>query len=183
MEKFFITENDCALLVIDIQDKLAAAMRHKDQIVNNCLHLIELAKILQIPILVTEQYPKGLGPTLPEIKEALPEYAPFEKLSFDCCQEGGFLEKVASLGRKKLLLTGMETHICVLQTTLGLIKEGYAVQVIQDAVCSRTKNNFSTGLGVMDRAGAVITGTETVLFQLLRKAGTEPFKTISKRIK
>jgi nicotinamidase-related amidase len=183
MEKFFINENDTALILIDIQDKLAAAMRHKDQIVHNCLHLIELAKLLNIPILVTEQYPKGLGPTLPEIKEALAEYAPFEKLSFDCCQEEGFLATVASLGRKKLLLTGMETHICVLQTALGLIKEGYAVQVVQDAVCSRTKNNFATGLGIMDRAGAVITGTETVLFQLLRKAGTEPFKVISKRIK
>ncbi|MBA4394970.1 MAG: hydrolase [Desulfobacca sp.] len=183
MDKFFINEHDTALLIIDIQDKLAAAMRHKDQVVNNCLHLIELAKLLSIPILVTEQYPKGLGTTLPEIKAALPEYAPFEKTAFNCCLEAGFLEKVASLGKKKLLLTGMETHICVLQTGIGLMKEVYAVQVIQDAVCSRTKNNYSTGLAYLDRAGAVITGTETVLFQLLQKAGTEAFKVISKRIK
>jgi nicotinamidase-related amidase len=183
MDKFFINEHDTALLIIDIQDKLAAAMRHKEQVVYNCLHLIELAKLLQIPILVTEQYPKGLGPTLPEIKEALPVYAPFEKMAFNCCLETGFLEKVAALGRKKLILTGMETHICVLQTSLGLLKEGYAVHVIQDAVCSRKKNNFTTGIELMDRAGAVITGTETVLFQLLQKAGTEAFKVISKRIK
>jgi nicotinamidase-related amidase len=183
MDKFFINADDTALLLIDIQDKLAAAMRHREQVVNNCLHLIELARLQQIPILVTEQYPRGLGTTLPEIKAALPVYAPFEKLSFNCCQEAGFLEKVALLGRKKLLLTGMETHICVLQTSLGLMQAGYDVQVIQDAVCSRTKNNFSTGLAVMNRAGAVITGTETVLFQLLQKAGTEAFKVISKRIK
>ncbi|MFH0788039.1 MAG: hydrolase [Pseudomonadota bacterium] len=183
MDKFFINEQDTALFIIDIQDKLAAAMRHKGQVVNNTLHLIELAKLLQIPILATEQYPKGLGPTLAEIREALPVYAPFEKGSFDCCQEAGFLDKVAALGRKKLLLTGMETHICVLQTGLGLMKAGYVVQVIQDAVCSRTKNNFATGISILDRAGAVITGTETVLFQLLQKAGTEAFKAISKRIK
>lgn len=183
MDKFFISEHDTALLIIDIQDKLAAAMKHKDQVVNNNLHLIELARLLQIPILVTEQYPRGLGPTLPEIREALPVYEPFEKLAFNCCLEAGFLEKVAALGRKKLILTGMETHICVLQTSLGLIKEGYGVQVVRDGVCSRTKANFQAGITVMDRAGAVITGTETVLFQLLQKAGTEAFKIISKRIK
>jgi len=183
MDKFFINEKDTALFIIDIQDKLAAAMRHKEQVVNNCLHLIELAKLLQIPILLTEQYPKGLGPTLPEIKEALPVYDPFEKLAFNCCLEAGFLEKVAALNRRKLILTGMETHICVLQTSLGLIKEGYAVQVVQDGVCSRTKTNFNTGITIMDRAGAVITCTEIVLFQLLQKAGAEVFKIISKRIK
>jgi nicotinamidase-related amidase len=183
MDQFFINEHDTALFIIDIQDKLAAAMRHKDQVVSNCLHLIELAKLLQIPLLVTEQYPKGLGPILSEIKEALPGYDPFEKTAFNCCLETGFLEKVAALGRKKLILTGMETHICVLQTSLGLLKEGYAVQVVRDGVCSRTKNNFTAGIELMDRAGVVITGTETVLFQLLQKAGTEAFKVISKRIK
>jgi len=183
MDKFFLSQQEAALVVIDIQEKLAAAMKHKEQVVSNCLHLIELAKILQIPILLTEQYPKGLGTTLPEIQEVLPDYAPFEKTTFDCCREAGFLEKVASTGRKKLLLTGMETHVCVLQTALGLMKEGYAVQVVQDAVCSRSKKNFKAGIEVMRDAGTVITGTETVLFQILERAGTEPFKIISKRIK
>ena len=146
----------------------------------NCLHLVELAKLLGIPILLTEQYPKGLGPTLEEIKTALPAYEPFEKTAFDCCREIGFIEKVAASGRQKILLTGMETHICVLQTALGLIQAGYSVQVIQDACCSRTKDNFKIGIEWLRDAGAVITGTETVLFQLLEKAGTEPFKVISK---
>ena len=183
MNKFFIKAEDAALVIIDIQEKLAVAMKHKEQVVNNSLHLIEIARLLQIPILLTEQYPKGLGPTLPEIKEALPVYALFEKLSFNCCQETGFPEKIAALGRKKLILTGMETHICVLQTSLGLLQSGYTVQVVQDAVCSRTKANFKTGIELMRTAGAVITCTEILLFQLLQKAGTEPFKVISKRIK
>lgn len=183
MDKFFLDQQAAALVVIDIQEKLAAVMKHKEQVVGNCLHLIELARILQIPILLTEQYPKGLGTTLPEIQEVLPDYAPFEKTAFDCCREVGFLEKVASMGRKKLLLTGMETHVCVLQTAVGLMKEGYAVQVVQDAVCSRSKKNFKTGIEFMRNAGAVITGTETVLFQILERAGTEPFKIISKRIR
>jgi nicotinamidase-related amidase len=183
MDKFFINEHDTALMLIDIQDKLAASMKHKDQVVANTLHLIEAAKLLQIPILVTEQYPKGLGSTLPEIQEALPSYAPFEKLSFDCCQETGFLKKVGAIGRKKWLLTGMEAHICVLQTSLGLMRAGHTVQVVQDGICSRSKSNFKTGVAFMDRAGAILTCTEIVLFQLLQKAGSEVFKIISKRIK
>jgi nicotinamidase-related amidase len=183
MEKFYLEKQEAVLVVIDIQERLAAAMKLKDQVVGNCLHLIELAKIVQIPILLTEQYPKGLGTTLPEIQEVLPDYAPFEKTAFDCCREAGFLEKVAATGRKKLLLTGMETHVCILQTALGLMKEGYTVQVVQDAVCSRSKKNFKTGIEFLRDAGTVITGTETVLFQILERAGSEPFKIISRRIK
>ena len=183
MDKYFLNSQEAALVIIDIQEKLAAVMKYKDQVVDNCLHLIELAKILQIPLLLTEQYPRGLGTTIPEIQEVLTDYAPFEKTAFDCCREAGFLEKVASLGRKTLILTGMETHVCVLQTALGLMKEGYAVQVVQDAVCSRSKKNFKIGIEFMRDSGTVITGTETVLFQLLERAGTEPFKIISKRIK
>ena len=183
MDKFFLDQQEAVLVIIDIQDKLVAAMKHKDQVVENCLHLIELAKLLEIPILLTEQYPKGLGKTLPEIQEALPEYAPFEKTDFNSCREAGFLEKVAATGRKKLILTGMEAHVCVLQTALGLIKEGYAVHVVQDVVASRYKKNFKVGIEFMRSAGIVITSTEMVLFQLLERSGTEPFKIISKRIK
>jgi nicotinamidase-related amidase len=183
VDKFFLNQQNTALLIIDIQEKLAAVMRQKDQVVKNCLHLIELAGLLQIPILLTEQYPKGLGTTIPEIQEALPMYNPFEKTAYNCCLEAGFLEKVRSLGRKTLLLTGMETHVCVLQTSLGLMQEGYCVHVVQDAVCSRTKNNFKSGLEFMRDAGTVITNTETALFQILERAGTEAFKVISQRIK
>lgn len=183
MEKFFLDKADTALVIIDIQDKLAAVMKVKDEVIKNCLHLIELSKMLNIPIIVTEQYPKGLGHTVAEIKEQLPSYQPVEKLTFSCCEEPNFLNEIKKLNKKTIILTGMETHICVLQTCIGLLREGYHVHLVRDAVCSRSKENWKTGVKFMRDAGAVITCTETVLFQLLKVAGTEEFKTISKRIK
>ncbi len=183
MDKFTLDKNDAVLLIIDIQDKLAAMMKYKDQMVKNSLHLIELAKMQNIPVVVTEQYPKGLGRTVPEIRAALPSYKPIEKVAFNCCGEPAFLTEVKRLGKKKVIVTGMETHICVLQTSLGLLQEGLDVHLVQDAVCSRTKENWKTGVEFMRSAGAVVTCTETVLFQLLKVAGTEEFKKISQRIK
>lgn len=183
MEKFNLRAGEALLLIIDIQERLAAVMAEREAVVANTLHLIEMAKLHQVPILLTEQFPRGLGPTLPEIKESLPCYEPFEKTAFDCCREEGFLDRVAAGGRKKILLTGMETHICVLQTALGLLQTGYQVHVIQDAVCSRTADNRQAALEHLRDAGAVITTTETVLFQVLEKAGTPEFKILSKRIK
>jgi len=183
MSKFTLDKNNAVLLVVDIQDKLAAAMKQREKVVENTLHLIELAKTFDMPVVVTEQYPRGLGSTVPEIKEALPAYAPIEKLTFNCCGVPDFSGALEQAGKRKIILTGMETHICVLQTALGLMQDGYAVHAVSDAICSRTKENWKVGLGFMHDAGAVITGTETVLFQLLGIAGTEEFKAVSKRIK
>lgn len=183
MDRFSINKNDVALVLVDIQERLASVMADRDKVISNCLHLIELSKLLQVPVVLTEQYPKGLGQTVHEIRKALPHYRPIEKLTFDCCGVNPFIEALTSVGRKNIVLAGMETHICVLQTCIGLIKEGYNVHVPEDAVCSRTKENFKTGIGFMRDAGAVITCTETVLFQLLERAGTEEFRTISKRIR
>lgn len=183
MEKFLLDPEDSALIIIDVQDRLASVMSERERVINNCLHLIELARLLRIPVVITEQYPKGLGQTVEEIRKALPEYRPFEKLSFNCCTEKGFLELIEGLKRKKLILTGMETHICVLQTCIGLLERGFHVHVVSDAVCSRSEENKKTGLEFMRSAGAVITCTETVLFQELKVAGTEEFRIISKRIK
>lgn len=183
MDNFFLGKNDAVLLIVDIQERLASVMGERQMVVDNCLHLIELAKLLKIPIVLTEQYPKGIGPTVPEIRNALPLYGPLEKLTFNCCEGPGFLDTLNSLGRKKIILTGMETHICVLQTCIGLLKEGFNVHIVMDAVCSRAKENWKTGIEFMRDAGAVITCTETVLFQLLKVAGTEEFKVISKRIR
>lgn len=158
-------------------------MKERRKVVANCLHLIEAARLLEVPLVLTEQYPKGLGPTVKEIKDALPSYRPIEKLTFDCCRVDSFMDALATLGKKRIILTGMETHICVLQTCLGLLREGFHVHVPQDAVCSRTKEKFLAGIEMMRDAGAVITCTETALFQLLERAGTEEFKAISKRIK
>ncbi len=183
MNKFNLIRDDAVVVIVDIQERLAEAMSMRQKVVDNSLHLIELAKMFDIPIVVTEQYPKGLGPTVPEIKEALPYYSPVEKLSFNCCGTSEFSETMREVGRKKVILTGMETHICVLQTALGLMQDGYDVHLAADAVCSRTKENWKIGTEFMRSAGTIVTCTETVLFQLLGVAGTEEFKAISRRIK
>ena len=183
MDKFILDKNDAVLLIIDIQDKLAAVMKMRDVMVKNCLHLIELAKMQGIPVVVTEQYPKGLGRTVGEIQAALPLYKPVEKVAFNCCAEPAFLAEIKKLGKKKVIVTGMETHICVLQTSLGLLQGGLDVHLVRDAVCSRTKANWVAGVEFMRDAGAVATCVETVLFQLLKIAGTEDFKRIVQRIK
>lgn len=183
MEKFLLEKEEAVFVIVDIQERLAAVMSERQKVIDNCLHLVEISRLLSIPIVVTEQYPKGLGPTVSEIRAALPSYDPDEKISFSCCEDAEFIKRLYATGRKKVILAGMETHVCVLQTCIGLLKEGYPAHVVGDAVCSRTKADFKTGLEYMRDAGAVITGTETVLFQLLEKAGTDEFKIISKRIK
>ena len=176
-------KNETVLLIVDIQERLAATMKMKDSVVNNCLHLIELAKLQNIPVALTEQYPMGLGQTVGEIREALPVYQPVEKLAFNCCEEPAFMNAIRALNKKTVILTGMETHICVLQTCVSLLEKGFNVHLVQDAVCSRTKENWEVGTAFMRDAGAIVTCTETVLFQLLKIAGTEEFRVISKRIK
>jgi nicotinamidase-related amidase len=182
-DKYFLGRDETALLIIDIQERLAAVMQDREKVVGNCLHLIEAAKLLGLPILVTEQYPKGLGGTTTELQAAVPHFNPIEKLAFDCCGEPAFMTALTKLGRKKIIVAGMETHVCVLQTATSLLREGYAVHVVRDAVCSRTDADRDVGVEYMRDAGAVITGTETALFQLLRTAGTAEFKAISQRIK
>jgi len=183
VDNFFLDKNDALLLIIDIQERLAVVMKEKDKVVKNTQHLIELAKMMNIPLVVTEQYPKGLGRTVPELQSLIPGSKPIEKISFNCCDEPSFLSEINKLGKKKIIVTGMETHVCVLQTATSLLQAGYTTHVVQDAICSRTKENWKAGLRFMHDAGAVLTCTETVLFQLLRAAGTEEFKKISQRIK
>ena len=183
MKKFFLDKNNAILLIIDIQERLAPVMKVRDSVVRNCLHLIELAATYTIPIVVTEQYPKGLGKTVGELRDALQDHSPIEKLTFSCCEEPSFLSEMKKYGRKSVILTGMETHVCVLQTCIGLLNEGFHVHLVKDAACSRSKENWKTSVEFMRDAGAVVTCTETVLFQVLQIAGTEEFKAISKRIK
>jgi nicotinamidase-related amidase len=183
IDNFFLDKSDALLLIIDIQERLAVVMKEKDKVVKNTQHLIELAKMTNLPVVVTEQYPKGLGRTVPELQSVIPGYKPIEKTSFDCCGEPSFLSEIGKFGKKKIIIAGMETHVCVLQTTASLLKTGFVTHVVQDAICSRTKENWKTGIAFMHDAGAVVTCTETVLFQLLKVAGTEEFKKISQRIK
>lgn len=183
MDKFLLRKDEAVLVIVDIQERLAAVMSERQKVIDNCLHLIESAKLLNIPIMLNEQYPKGLGPTVPELKEALRDHAPLEKITFSCCGQSEFHRNISSLNRKKVILCGMETHVCVLQTCIDLLRAGFTVHTVSDAICSRIKDTFETAIEYMRDAGSVITCTETVLFQLLEKAGTEEFKILSKRIK
>ena len=183
MDKFFLDTGNTVLVIIDIQERLAAVMKAREAVVNNCLHLIEIAKLYSVPVVVTEQYPKGLGHTVEEIRKALPDYKPIEKLTFSCCDEKSFTDEIENFRGKTVVLAGMETHVCVLQTCIGLVRDGFSVHLVKDAVCSRSKENWKTALEFMRDAGAVVTCTEIVLFQLLKRAGTEEFKLISKRIR
>jgi nicotinamidase-related amidase len=183
-EKFLLDRNNAVLVVIDVQEKLCKAMDTKvlERLVTNTSILQEAAKELGMPILATEQYVKGLGETLPALKERLPE-ASIEKMTFSCCGENSFTGRMKSLDRKQVIITGMETHVCVLQTVLELLDSGYVVHVVRDAVMSRRKENWLVGLDTAQDAGAVITSTEAALFQLLKVAGTEEFKKLSKLVK
>lgn len=184
MERFILNKNDSVVIIIDIQERLAAVMKERERVIANTLHLIEASRLLNIPVIITEQYPKGLGHTVKDIRDGLRDlYKPFEKITFSCCKDKNFIDSLNRIGRKKVILSGMETHVCVLQTCIDLLRHGYNAHIVKDAVCSRKEDNFITGIDFMRSAGAVITCTETVLFQLLERAGTEEFKAMSKRIK
>ncbi len=137
-----------------------------------------------LPVLVTEQYPKGIGPTLPAIAAAFPQGQPvIEKVCFSCADEEAFMESLRASGRDQLLITGMETHVCVFQTARDLARGGFTPYVVEDAVISRTVQNEAIGLGLMAQAGATRTGTESALFDLMGRAGTPEFKAIAPLIK
>ncbi|NPV75327.1 MAG: hydrolase [Anaerolineae bacterium] len=175
---------DLALVVIDIQEKMAAAMPEKTlaQVVRNTNILLASAHEFEMPVLVTEQYRRGLGPTLPALNLAGVNSL-VEKMSFSCCGEPAFVEALKTTGRRSALLCGMETHVCVLQTALDLLEDGWQVFVAADAVCSRSKLNWKLSLETMRQAGVVITPTETIVFQLLGVAGDERFKRLSRLVK
>lgn len=183
MKKYNLLREDCILLVIDIQENLAKVMKHKDQVVTNTKILLETADLMDLPTIVTEQYPRGLGETLPELKESMADSAQvYDKISFSAYLDD-ISKAIKNTNRKKVIITGMETHVCVFQTARDLLEEGYEVFIVKDAVASRTKENFINALEQMKSMGAVITNTETVAFDLLKVAGTEEFKIISKLIK
>ncbi len=168
----------CALLVIDIQERLLPPIFNKDLLVKNAQLLIRLARILSVPILLSTQYNKGLGVTIPAIASLLEDVRPVDKLEFSCFGSNLFQSALKSLpGRRNtVLLCGMETHICVMQTAVGALNAGYLVHVASDAVGSRSESNWGVGLNRMRAAGAVISSTEMIIYELLRCSGTEQFK-------
>lgn len=176
--------DDCVLVVVDIQENLLVRVQEKDRLVRNSQLLIRLANILSLPVVVTTQYSKGLGPTVPAILSLLPDITPVDKMEFGCFGNGEFCSAISVLaGRDTLLLCGMETHICVMQTALGALNQGQNVHVAADAVSSRTELNWKLGLGRMREAGAVISSTEMMIYELLGKSGSPAFKEILQYLK
>jgi nicotinamidase-related amidase len=176
--------DNTALVVIDVQGKLAQLMDEKEALFANLEKIIKGIQVLNIPIIWTEQVPEKLGPTLPQFTELLASSgSPIAKSSFSCCGHPPFMDALKFLDRSQILLTGIETHVCVYQTALDLLDAGYQVQVVTDAVSSRTSANKHIGLGRMKEAGVILTGTEMVLFELLRVAEGDQFRQIAKIVK
>ena len=170
--------DQCALIVVDIQEKLLPPIWEKERFVRNAQLLIRLAHILKIPTLATVQYAKGLGNTVPEIASLLPDTPALDKLMFSCFGSDAFCSLLKRLPgpRTTLLLCGMETHICVMQTALGALRDGYLVHVASDAVSSRTELNWRIGLERMRAAGAILSSTEMMIYELLRSSGAPAFR-------
>ncbi len=167
-----------ALLVIDIQDRLLPAIFEKERLVRNSVLLIKGATILGLPIFVTEQYRRGLGLTTLEIASAIAGFAPIEKVTFSSCGAPGLVTTLKQRGLIDVLLCGMEAHVCVLQTCLDLVGDGFNVFVVADAVSARNPENSRLAIDRMRSAGALIVSTEMVFFELLERAATDEFKQI-----
>jgi nicotinamidase-related amidase len=170
--------DQCALIVIDIQERLLPPIFEKDRLLKNSQLLIRAASLLKIPAILTTQYAKALGNTVPEIASLLPDVQPFDKQMFSCFGSDAFCASLKQLQGhpNTVLLCGMESHICVTQTALSALREGYLVHVASDAVSSRTEWNWKIGLDRMKASGAVISSTEMMMYELMRSSGAPAFK-------
>lgn len=174
------------LVVIDIQERLASAMPEKvmERVIDNTSILLQAGRLLDVAVLRSEQYPKGLGATREEIQQQLTgKTACIEKTCFACTGSADFTNRLSQQRRPQVILTGIETHVCVLQTAIELAEQGFQVYVVEDAVCSRNKHHHKNAIKRLRDAGVIITNTESVVFEWLRDASHEHFKTIAKLIK
>ncbi len=172
-----------ALILIDVQGRLAHMMHKEQRLFKQINIMTAAAKLLDLPIFWLEQYPQGLGETVAEIKQHLGGYQRYEKITFSSCGDSRFLDDLQSSGKRQLIVTGIETHVCVYQTVLDLLQAEFQVAINQDAVSSRTHANKKLGLARMQQGGALITSTEMILFELMRTAAHPQFKQVSKLLK
>ena len=178
-----ILKEESAGLVIDIQERLFPHIHQNDALLNKVEILLEGWHILEIPVLATEQYKKGLGETLDAVRTRIPAWNAVEKKAFSCCDEPEFASSLVRSGKTNVIICGIETHVCVLQTTLDLLNTGYQPVVVTDAVSSRYPADKEVALGRMQKEGAILTTVESILFELARVSGTESFKAISRLVK
>ncbi|MBL7116132.1 MAG: isochorismatase family protein [Kiritimatiellae bacterium] len=175
--------DDTFLVLIDVQEKLSTVMHKREQLIDNCRQLLACAMRLEIPVIWTEQIPSKMGPTLPELQEFLTTETPIEKSSFSCWKTHVFETRVRSLNRKRALLAGIEAHVCVYQTAADLYANGWHVEVVADAVSSRTPQNLQIGLERIQKVGASQTSVETAVFELMQTAEHPAFRDILKLVK
>lgn len=175
-----LVEKDSVLVVIDVQEILMPVIAENRKVIDNVVRLLKFSQIVDLPVLLTEQ--ARLGPTVPEVKQEIPECTPVSKITFDAFANETFVQQLQQLKRKTLILTGVETHICVAQTALHAVPD-FTVHVVSDAVSSRTPANRTIGLERTKQCGAVITSTEMVIYELLQRAGTDAFRAALKLVK
>ncbi len=175
--------HSAALLVIDLQEKLLGHVFAAESVAVKAAALVRAAGLLNIPVLATEQYPQGLGPTAPRLRRALGGAPVIAKRTFSCCRDAGFMAALEALGRRQVLVCGIETHVCVFQTVADLVARGYAVQVAADAVSSRSESDRTVGLERIRTAGGVVSSVESALFELLETSACPEFKAVSRLIK
>jgi nicotinamidase-related amidase len=181
----WLRRDGCTLVLVDLQERLLNAFADdtRGRVLRHATALIESAGLLGLPFLVTEQYPRGLGPTVSPIRDRMGNTAPIDKTVFSCARSPEFRAALDATGRRDVLMCGIETHVCVLQTAGDLIADGFRIHVAADATGSRRNLDWERGLAVMERAGAVVGTTEMFLFQLLERAGTDEFRAVSRLIK
>ncbi|MDT8421672.1 MAG: isochorismatase family protein [Desulfuromonadales bacterium] len=179
-DRFWLHQEHAVMVVVDVQEKLVPAMNERvcGRVVQHINMLLEGFAAMDLPVIMTEQYPRGLGHTIEEVAGAA-ELQRVEKIAFSCCGEPNFIDALEKTGRKQVLLVGMEAHVCVYQTMIDLLDRGYRVHLVSDAICSRFKSDYLTAISMAPVIGAVLTTTEMALFQLLKQAGTEEFKVVS----
>jgi nicotinamidase-related amidase len=175
--------NNCLLVLIDIQTKLWNAMSDKEALSANTQKLLKALKVLEVPLIATEQNPRGLGPTLPELGTLLGTVRPLPKSCFSCLEDAGFKQALQEANRRQILICGIETHICVYQTALDLLSAGYEVQVVADCVSSREASNRDIALSRMQAEGAKLTTSEMAIYELLKTAESPKFREILQIIK
>ncbi|HCC54004.1 MAG TPA: isochorismatase [Desulfobulbaceae bacterium] len=184
-KRYRLAPEQCALLVVDIQERMMQAIPARDEVVKNAVLLLKAANILQIPVLATTQYVVRIGDLLPEIRTELGGVVPLDKLEFGCFANGAIVEAAKKLSRKinTIVVCGVETHICIYQTVLGGLLQGYRMWVPADAVASRVEKNCQTGLARISEVGGIVANTEMIIYEWLQKAGTPAFKAILPFIK
>jgi nicotinamidase-related amidase len=180
-DKFWLSREKAVLVVVDVQEKLVPAMEERacGQLVSHVNMLIEAFKGMDLPIIATEQYPRGLGHTITELAAATEQNC-VEKVAFSCAGEANFMTALEKTGAEQVVLVGMEAHVCVYQTMIDLLDRGYAVHLVRDAICSRFDSDYQTAITMAPQMGAVLTTTEMALFQLVGVAGGDDFKMVSK---